>query len=67
MNKLEELEKMAYIVAKPWRIAVYTLCFLLILSISGNIYMFVKNTDKNVSNEATLSDSNHNMLSFNNE
>lgn len=67
MNKLEELEKMASIVAKPWRIATYALCFLLILSIAGNVYMCIKNNNKNISNEATLSDSNHNMLSFNNE
>lgn len=39
MNDLENLIKMANIVAKPWKISVAILSLLLLLSVGANVYL----------------------------
>ena len=39
MNDLENLIKMANIVAKPWKISVAILSVLLLLSVGANVYL----------------------------
>lgn len=44
-NKLDNLIRLAHIVAKPYLIAVWVLALLLLISIGANIYLFTQNTE----------------------
>lgn len=45
MNDLENLIKMANIVAKPWKISVAILSVLLLLSVGANVYLATQTTE----------------------
>lgn len=45
MNDLENLIKMANVVAKPWKISVAILTVLLLLSVGANVYLATQTTE----------------------
>lgn len=45
MNDLENLIKMANIVAKPWKISVAILTVLLLISVGANVYLATQTTE----------------------
>lgn len=62
MNDLENLIKMANIVAKPWKISVAILSLLLLLSVGANVYLATIENEVIIEQDNNFSDYNKNGM-----
>lgn len=62
MNDLENLIRMAQIVAKPWKVSVGILAVLLVASVLGNIYMATVEKEVVIEQDNDFSDFNTNGI-----
>lgn len=60
MNDLENLIKMANIVAKPWKISVVILSLLLLLSVGANVYLATIENEVIIEHNADFNNSDNN-------
>lgn len=62
MNDLENLIKMANIVAKPWKMSVAILSVLLLLSVGANVYLATIENEVIIEQDNNFSDYNKNGM-----
>lgn len=62
MNDLENLIKMANIVAKPWKISVAILTVLLLISVGANVYLATIENEVIIEQDNNFSDYNKNGM-----